>query len=419
VNTILPRLLPAILLLFGASAPASAAGARLSREHLDQLAKEAKAFFEAGADRQASFRFDPRFDQWLLDHEQAVRAAVWKAYREAAIHAEVKKDFAANQVCHDRHLSRYTVKKVGKRPANGWPLFIALHGGGGAPKKLNDEQWKIMQIYYRDQASVTGYQYLALRAPNDAWNGFYADHITPLVVNLVRQFLLLGDVDPDKVFLMGYSHGGYGAFFIGPKVPDRFAAVHASAAAQTDGAVSPRTLRNTPFTFMVGEHDTTFGRRWRCEAFDREVCKLREGDPEGYPVKLQLVNGHGHVGLPDRDKIKDLYVHTRKPVPRRLVWDLTDSVVAHFFWLAVPLPRRGSVVATVEDNTVKLTTRNVEQVDLHLDSRLVRFNRPLRLVRDGKTQTVTVRASLLTLCRALLERGDPVLAWTCTVPAAK
>jgi hypothetical protein len=75
----------------------------------------------------------------------------------------------------------------------------------------------------------------------------------------------------------------------------------------------------------------------------------------------------------------------------------------------------------VEDNTVKLATRNVAQIDLHLDARLVRFDRPLKVSRDGKTQTVTIRPSLLTLCRSLLERGDPELAWTCAVslPAAK
>ena len=48
----------------------------------------------------------------------------------------------------------------------------------------------------------------------------------PLIINLIRQFTLLGEVDPNKVFLIGYSHGGYGAFYIGPKIPDRFAAVH-------------------------------------------------------------------------------------------------------------------------------------------------------------------------------------------------
>src|SRR5262249_50689164 len=157
-----------------------------------------------------------------------------------------------SQVRYEMHLSPYTVKQVGKRPKQGWPLFIAMHGGGGVAKPVNDSQWKVMQKYYKDQDSVEGYQYLALRAPNDVWNGFYDNYVPPLIINLIRQFLLFGDVDADKVFLMGYSHGGYGAFFIGPKIPDRFAAVHCSAAAPTDGTISARNLRNTRFTFMIG-----------------------------------------------------------------------------------------------------------------------------------------------------------------------
>ena len=80
---------------------------------------------------------------------------------------------------------------------------------------------------------MPGYLYVALRAPNDTWNGFYDDYVYPLVVNLINQMLLYAEADPDKIFIMGYSHGGYGAFAIGPKMPDRFAAIHASAAAPT------------------------------------------------------------------------------------------------------------------------------------------------------------------------------------------
>ena len=92
-----------------------------------------------------------------------------------------------------------------------------MHGGGGAPKQVNDSQWRQMQKYYRDHPEAGGYLYLALRAPNDEWNGFYADYVYPLIDELIRQFRLFGDIDPNKVFIMGYSHGGYGAYAIGPE----------------------------------------------------------------------------------------------------------------------------------------------------------------------------------------------------------
>jgi hypothetical protein len=388
----------------------------LSKEQQEQVEKATRAFFAADESKRARWQFDAKLDEWLAGHEGAVRQAVWKAYRDAPIHAAVKKDFDKNQVRYDKHLSPYTVKKVGKRPANGWPLFIAMHGGGGVPKAFNDSQWKHMQIYYRDQKEVTGYQYLALRAPNDTWNGFYDDYVPPLVTNLIRQFLLFGDVDPDKVFLMGYSHGGYGAFFIGPKIPDRFAAVHSSAAAPTDGTISPRTLRSTRFTFMIGEKDNAYGRRERCEKFDRAVQKLKAQNKGDYPVAMELKKGFGHGGLPDRDKIKEMYPFTRNPAPRHVTWELTDAVIRHFFWLSVPEAGKGQTIdAAVRDNTVQVTTQNVKRFDLYLDGRLIAFDKPLRVSVDGKTQTLQVRPRLLTLCRSLLERGDPELAFTCRV----
>src|ERR1035441_485227 len=89
-------------------------------------------------------------------------------------------------------------------------------------KGVNDSQWVQMQHYYKDHPEAGGYKYLALRAPNDTWNGFYDVYVYPLIDNLIRQFTLFGDVDCNKVFIMGYSHGGYGAFAIGPKEPDLF-----------------------------------------------------------------------------------------------------------------------------------------------------------------------------------------------------
>jgi hypothetical protein len=291
-----------------------------------------------------------------------------------------------------------------------------MHGGGNAPKALNDSQWKQMQIYYKDQDSVTGYQYLALRAPNDTWNGFYDTYVPPLIINLIRQFLLFGDVDPDKVYLIGYSHGGYGAFFIGPKIPDHFAAVHASASAPTDGTISPLCLRNTRFTFMVGDKDTMYGRRERCEKFAAEIQKLKDANKGDFPVEFELKEGFGHGGLPDRDKIKELYPFTRNPVPRHLTWEPTDTVIHDFFWLSVAAPAKGQGIdATVRDNTAEVTTHDVKQFELCLDGRLVAFDKPLRLTLNGKTQSVAVRPSFLTLCQSILQRGDPGLAFTCRV----
>src|SRR5205809_1061027 len=232
-----------------------------------------------------------------------------------------------------------------------------MHGGGNAPKQINDSQWRVMQRYYKDHPEAGGYLYLALRAPNDTWNGFYDVYVYPLVANLIREFLLFGDVNPNKVCILGYSHGGYGAFAIGPKMPDRFAAIHASAAAPTDGETTAKTLRNTIFTYMIGEKDTMYGRIDRCRKFEEEVRTLRGERSDIYPVTMQVIAGNGHTGLPDRDKIKDMYPARRNPVPRELTWLMTDSVIKDFFWLHVPTPaKKQEIEAVCRDNHITVTT---------------------------------------------------------------
>ena len=381
-----------------------------------KLTAALKGYFSADEKKRARWKFSRSLDKLLAGNEEAVRALTWKAYLEATLHSARREDFDKRQVRFKTHLSPYTLKNVGKRPEGGWPLFIAMHGGGGVPKRINDSQWRHMQIYYRDQPSVTGYRYLALRAPNDTWNGFYADYVYPLVENLVRQFLLFGDVNPDKVFIMGYSHGGYGAFSIGPKIPYRFAAIHSSAAAPTDGQSSAKTLRNTIFTFMIGEKDNAYGRLKRCQGFDEKIRKLRGDRKDIYPVKMEYKAGYGHGGLPDRDKIKSMYPAVRDPAPAELTWEMTDGVVKDFFWLSSPEASRGRELnASCGNNKLVVTSRDIKNFSVLLDERLVDFSKPVTIELNGKKVSGgKLRPSLKTLVETLSHRGDIRLAATAT-----
>jgi pimeloyl-ACP methyl ester carboxylesterase len=296
-----------------------------------------------------------------------------------------------------------------------------MHGGGGAPKAVNDSQWKHMQVYYRDHPEAGGYLYLALRAPNDSWNGFYDTYVYPLIDNLILQFRLFGDINPDKVFIMGYSHGGYGAYAIGPKMPDRFAAIHASAAAATDGETTAKTLRTTPFSALVGELDTRYGRYERNLKFKEQVEQLRGGRTDIYPVTVTIVKGNGHTGLPDRDKIGDMYRSVRNPVPRELAWQMTDSIVQDFFWLHVPQPgKQKEILAGCQNNRFVITANEgVDTAKVFMDSRLVDFSKAVDIELNGSTVTRRFRPGLKTLCETLARRGDPAYAFSAEFAVAK
>jgi predicted esterase len=392
----------------------------LKPEDEAQLRQALLGFFTAPPERQAAWQFSDSLEKLVRDHEPAVRRAAWEVFKSAPIHEAMKKDFEAKEVRFEEYLSPYAVRTVGKRPENGWPLFIAMHGGGGTTKEFNDSQWHDMQHYYRDHPEAGGYLYLALRAPNDTWNGFYDDYVYPLVDNLAREFLLFGDVDPNKVFIMGYSHGGYGAFAIGPKEPDLFAAIHASAAAPTDGETTGKTLRNTVFTCMVGENDTMYGRFERDQKFRETIRQLKGGRNDIYPVNVQFIPGNGHTGLPDRDEIMEMYPAVRNAVPRELTWLMTDKVIQDFFWLHTAAPgKEEEIDAACHDNRLVVTTSaGVTNATVLLDSRLIDFQKPVTLELNGQTTTHKLQPGLRVLCQTLQRRGDPELSFTAEIPLA-
>ena len=65
-------------------------------------------------------------------------------------------------------------------------------------------------------------------------------------------------LDPNKVYLMGYSAGGDGVYQLAPRMADRFAA--AAMMAGHPNETSPLGLRNLPFTIHMGENDTPYKR---------------------------------------------------------------------------------------------------------------------------------------------------------------
>ncbi|HLU49040.1 MAG TPA: hypothetical protein VK116_13185, partial [Planctomycetota bacterium] len=395
--------------------PASAAEVSTA-EPIEELRAVVRAYLAASSEERAKLAIPESADRLLAAHEDEARALVWDEYRKSPAHAELEEDFKARRVRAGGRESPYTLKDVGERGENGWALVIAMHGGGGVPKRVNDQQWRVMQGYYRDQSGVPGYRYVALRAPTDEWNGFYTDYAYPVIAELVRQFLVFGDVDPNRVYILGYSHGGYGAFAIGMTMPDRFAAVHASAAAPTESEGSARNLRHTPFTYMIGERDLAYGRLERCRAFDGLIAKIRaeETDEKVYPVVLEYQAGFGHGGLPDRDKIRDMIPHVRNAVPRDLTWDVTSPKVRHHFWLEAPGEAEGgSIDARIEDGKrIVVTTKKLERAVIWLDRRLVRSDGSIALVVNGKERKVEVAPSFRAFLESLVARGDPQLAFT-------
>ena len=94
---------------------------------------------------------------------------------------------------------KFDYKIFGKPQKGGRSLYISMHGGGGAPKRVNDQQWENQKRLYAPKEGV----YLAPRAPTDTWNMWHQGYMDPLLDQLIANLVIFENVNPERVYLMG------------------------------------------------------------------------------------------------------------------------------------------------------------------------------------------------------------------------
>ncbi|HIK81599.1 MAG TPA: polyhydroxyalkanoate depolymerase, partial [Planctomycetes bacterium] len=168
-------------------------------------------------------------------------------------------------------------QSLGTPPATGRSLWISLHGGGGAPAEVNDGQWENQKKLYRPEEGI----YLAPRAPTNSWNLWHQPHVDQFFDRLIENLIVFEQVDPNRVYILGYSAGGDGVYQIGPRMADRWAAVAMMAGHPNDAR--PDSLRNTAFTLHMGGQDEPYNRNGQAVIWQKKLADLASADPGGYP----------------------------------------------------------------------------------------------------------------------------------------
>ena len=152
---------------------------------------------------------------------------------------------------------KYGMEVIGEPGPEGYPVYIALHGGGGAPTPdMNDQQWQDMETYYKK--GVKNGIYINPRGVRDTWDTHANPESYPLYDRLIENLIVFCKADPNRIYLLGFSAGGDGVYLIGPRMADRFAALHMSAGHPNGGSLV--NLYNTPIQLQVGMDDTAFDR---------------------------------------------------------------------------------------------------------------------------------------------------------------
>jgi predicted esterase len=347
----------------------------------------------------------------------AVTKSLWEDHA-AKIRSERSEEMKAKVIKLDGREMKFEMLKFGDLKKD-QPLFISMHGGGNAPPQLNDSQWENqikLGMAYKPAAGI----YLAPRAPTNTWNLWHEAHIDKFFDRLIENLVVLADVDPNKVYFMGYSAGGDGTYQLAPRMADRLAA--AAMMAGHPNETSPLGLRNIGFTIHVGGEDGGFNRNKIAAEWAVKLADLQKADPKGYPHWVHVHEGRPHwMNLEDKEAIPWMEKFTRNPLPEKIVWQQDDVTHDRFYWLAVPQGEaKGgqNIVAERDGQKLTVTTKGLEKVTVLLSDALVNMDEPVSLTLNGKTlDAKKPQRTAAVIRRTLEERGDPALIFSGEITA--
>ena len=310
---------------------------------------------------------------------------------------------------------KYYRAQRGQKPATGWNLFISMHGGGNADAATNDSQWE-NQIALVDGYNPKNAIWVAPRAPSNEWNLWFRDEIDALFERLIANLVAFEGVDPNHVYLNGYSAGGDGAYQMGPRMADAWAGVGMSAGHPNDD--SPLSLRNTAFAIHVGGDDTAYDRNLKAAEWGMKLDGLAAADPGGYVHQWQVHAGKPHwMDLEDAVSIPFMQAHARDPIPKKVVWRQSGSLRSRFYWLAVvpaDVAAGSEISASYSGQTIELSAlTKVKRITLRVSDAMLDQDRAVSVKREGAELFAgIVPRTIAVLYQTLADRGDPSLMFS-------
>jgi predicted esterase len=335
---------------------------------------------------------------------------------------------------------RYGARTVGTKPERGWPVFINLHGGGNNPQE-NDMGWAASMAQYPVQQGLC----ISPRAPVDSTGSWNDPASIAALERLLVELPAKWEIDTDRVYLMGYSMGAIGVLHLGPSLPDRWAAVAASAGFSYLGARSrsaPENLLNLPVMLQIGTADVAFQRYPLAREFAQAVQALGKQTGSGYRIEYKEHAGQGHQ-IDDRDTPAWLAAFSREPLPKRVVWhqpllplplgtadtpklleknyDFRAYLRHRCYWLRNDAPAAFQRLdVSRAGNEFRIDTAcHVPRLTLLLDDRFVDLDEPVRVL-DGTQELVAMRVprTVTALVASLVEYGDPELMFCAELEVA-
>lgn len=305
----------------------------------------------------------------------------------------------------DSLMMPFVVRTYDEKPADGYSLYISLHGGGNCPKEINDQQWMNQVVLYRPKNCL----YIAPRAPYNDWDMWCKPKLDQFYKELIEMCVVYADVNPDKVYLMGYSAGGDGVWRMAPRMADHWAA--ASMMAGHPGDVSLVNLRNMPYMIWCGALDYAYDRNKLDRERGVQMDSLQHADPEGYIHETHIMEGKGHwMDRADTLAVSWMSKYQRNPYPKKIVWSQEEVLRPAFYWISVPkeeMQRGKTIRLSADKNIIDITECDYREVTLLLSDEIVDLDKKVTIRYQGKKLFKgKLKRTAQTLRQTMQERGD-------------
>ncbi len=376
-----------------------------------------------------------------LTSNEAIKEArelLWEEYLEEIKNDETRKAEVDNRKMEFGDVTmKYGMQIKGEPDENGYPLYIALHGGGSSDTPdVNDSQWMQMATYYGK--NVKQGIYINPRGVRDTWDTHANPESFPLYDRLIENMIAFYDVDPNRVYIMGFSAGGDGVYMITPKMTDRFAAANMSAG--HPNGIDLRNLYNMPIQLQCGMQDSAYDRNKVTAEYDSVLAGYSETYGGGYIHQTYIHKNYAHNFYDNHAAEQEVLVdlkawletgdttstmaktkavdwvnqYTRTPLPERVIWEFTNRAnqrdVESNYWLSASFDvTEGMIIASYDkaSNTITIeeNTANGEVTVLISEDMLDVFS-PITVKTPTETYEVNVTPDYELLKSTTYERGD-------------
>ncbi|NLX58437.1 MAG: alpha/beta hydrolase [Phycisphaerae bacterium] len=295
---------------------------------------------------------------------------------------------------------------------------IYLHGGGGSNGARDNEMtwgWGVSRTAMLSCAS-TRLLTRCLAKDDAATNAWILPHEVQSVSTVLDAYLRSTDADPDRIYLVGHSMGGYGAWVFASIEPDRYGAI-VNVAGEAHRATY-ENFCNVDFASFLGLKD-------------HRAAKAKEGMDALAALSAKQPGYYRSHWAPYPDKEHDIGAAQYKDIdgylrplkrtayPRLVVWHPVAEWKTRFYniGMARPSPGKTSVRAEMgQDNMVTVTSSGADALTVYLNERLIDFEKDVAVVWNGKR----VHAGRLSPCldvmlETLADRCDSGMFYTAKV----